>query len=83
MAVRFDPTINLGHVLTFLGFLVTGIVAYSTLEKRVALLEEKTEQAVRQASERALETKDTLRDLKGDIKELTRDVGAALKRQTP
>ena len=25
--VRFDPTINLGHLLTFVGFLATGMAA--------------------------------------------------------
>ena len=33
--VRFDNTINLGHILTFLGFLVTIMVTWSTLDKRV------------------------------------------------
>lgn len=36
----FDPTINLGHVLTFIGFIGTGMVAYATMDKRLAILEE-------------------------------------------
>lgn len=40
MAMRFDPTINLGHVLTFAGFMVTGFAAYGVVDKRVAVLEE-------------------------------------------
>ena len=36
--VRFDNTINLGHILTFLGFLVTIMVTWSTLDKRVVVL---------------------------------------------
>lgn len=40
MAMRFDPTINLGHILTFAGFMVAGFAAYGVLDKRVAVLEE-------------------------------------------
>lgn len=79
MAIKFDPTVNLGHVLTFVGFMASGLIAYSALEKRVALVEEKTEAAVRLATERSQETKDSLREIKADIKELARDVGATLK----
>lgn len=40
MAVKFDPSVNLGHVLTFVGFLLTGFTAYGVMDKRVAVLEE-------------------------------------------
>jgi low affinity Fe/Cu permease len=40
MTMRFDPTINLGHVLTFAGFMVSGFAAYGVMDKRVAVLEE-------------------------------------------
>lgn len=39
MAMRFDPTINLGHVLTFAGFMVAGFSAYGVIDKRVAVIE--------------------------------------------
>lgn len=39
MAMRFDPTINLGHVLTFAGFMIAGFSAYGVLDKRVAVIE--------------------------------------------
>ena len=51
--VRFDNTINLGHILTFLGFLVTITVTWSTLDKRVVVLEE---------SRKAQELRDTGQD---------------------
>lgn len=28
MAVKYDPTVNLGHVLTFIGFMAAGSAAY-------------------------------------------------------
>lgn len=38
--IKFDSTINLGHMLTFAGFLLTIMVTWSTLDKRVVVLEE-------------------------------------------
>lgn len=38
--IRFDGTINLGHILTFIGFLGSGAVAWNAMDKRVVVLEE-------------------------------------------
>ena len=38
--IKFDSTINLGHILTFLGFMVAGLTAWTTMDKRVVVLEE-------------------------------------------
>jgi len=38
--IKFDATINLGHILTFVGFMTAGMVAWSTLDKRVVVIEE-------------------------------------------
>lgn len=38
--IKFDSTINLGHILTFIGFLVTIFVGWQNLDKRVVVLEE-------------------------------------------
>ena len=38
--VKFDATINLGHILTFVGFLLAGFGAWSTLDKRLTVIEE-------------------------------------------
>ena len=38
--IRFDPTVNLGHILTFLGFVVTLATGWATLDKRIVILEE-------------------------------------------
>lgn len=39
--VKFDATINLGHVLTFIGFVIAGFTAWSTLDKRLTVIEER------------------------------------------
>ena len=38
--VRFDPTVNLGHILTFLGFMMAGLAGWNALDKRIVVLEE-------------------------------------------
>lgn len=52
---KFDPSVNLGHLLTFVGFLITIMVTWSTLDKRVVVLEE---------SRKAQELRDTSQDLR-------------------
>lgn len=39
--VKFDATINLGHILTFAGFIIAGFTAWSTLDKRLTVIEER------------------------------------------
>jgi hypothetical protein len=38
--VIFDATINLGHILTFIGFLISGTMMYMSVINRVVVLEE-------------------------------------------
>ena len=38
--VKFDSTINLGHLLTFVGFVLTGFGVWSTIDRRITVLEE-------------------------------------------
>lgn len=72
--VSFDPTINLGHVLTFVGFLVTGFSAYSTLDKRVSLIESQTTVVMDRSREQDTRLKETLAEIKLDVKDLQRSV---------
>ena len=41
--IVFDPTINLGHVLSFIAFLAVGGGAYLNIEKRVTVQEVRSE----------------------------------------
>lgn len=38
--VTFDPTFNLGHILTLMGLMASVWVSWSTLDKRIVVLEE-------------------------------------------
>lgn len=75
--VKFDATINLGHVLTFVGFVIAGFTAWSTLDKRVTVIEEraslqalvdKNQDATLNAS--MAQIKESLSDIKGRIDRL-------------
>jgi len=72
--INFDPTINLGHVLTFIAMVVSVMTAYGLLDKRISVLEEKSNAARMQAVERQSEQKDTLREIKDDIKDLQKSI---------
>lgn len=74
MAVKFDPTINLGHILTFASMVAAVTASYSLLDKRVGVLEERSNAAIVQATDRQTEQKESLREIKIDIKDLQRSV---------
>jgi hypothetical protein len=67
--LTFDPTINAGHLLTFAGFLVTGFLAYATLDKRVTVVEQRTVAAEQRISEQDSRTNITLAEIKRDVRE--------------
>lgn len=82
--LNFDPTINLGHILTFVGFICAGFGAYWTLDKRVSLLEERAIQIEVRLRENNASVKDSLQEIKDDVKDMRRAVesvsGAFVKR---
>jgi hypothetical protein len=72
--VIFDPTINLGHVLTFVGFVATGAIGYFDLRERIAV-QESTVRGV--SSELAAEKERnrlTLDVMREDVREIRRGV---------
>lgn len=79
--IKFDATINLGHILTFIGFIATGIAMWQTMDKRVVVLEEarafQTSTDKRQDS--ALdETKKIVRE---DLKEINSKLDRLIERK--
>lgn len=74
---RFDNTINLGHILTFVGFIATGFTVYLALEKRVTVLETviqyregKDAQYEKQLREYVQESRETVHELRLAIREI-------------
>lgn len=74
MAVKFDPTINLGHVLTFAAMVASVMASYSLLDKRVGVLEERSNAAIAANADRQAQEREALREIKQDIKDLRRSV---------
>lgn len=72
--VQFDPTINLGHILTFLGFLIAGAGAYSNLDKRVTVVEVEKKAAIEHSIEKDSQVKQSIAELRNDIKDVQRSV---------
>ena len=53
--VTFDPTINLGHILTFVSLVVAGFASWSALNTRLSVLEDaRIVQSARDASQDVL-----------------------------
>lgn len=81
--VRFDKTINLGHILTIISFLLLTLTQWNMMDKRVVVLEEsRLTQRERDTSqdtntrEKAQEVKDALRELKTSVEKLGDRMGA-------
>lgn len=72
--LAFDPTVNLGHVLTFVGALVAGVSAYSTLDKRISVIESQTSVVTERTRDQDSRMKETLSDIKSDVKDLQRSL---------
>ncbi len=77
--LKFDPTINAGHLLTFAGFILTGFVGWTALDKRVVVLEEQRKaQEARDTgqdsriTEKFVEIRETMTDIKRTL-EIVRD----------
>lgn len=72
--VNFDPTINLGHILTFAGFMIAGFGAWGNIDKRLTLTEVQSHAVMERTSEQDKRTAEALRELKTDVKDVQRAV---------
>ena len=72
--IVFDPTINAGHLLTFAGFVFLGLGGYTALDKRVVVIEQRTENLDRRAAEQDARLKETLTEIKQDLREVKKSL---------
>ncbi len=79
--VAFDPTINLGHVLTFLGFMATGTVAYFDLRERIAVQEVRIHQIDNEYGAEKERIREALKELRDDVRETRRGVDELNRRK--
>lgn len=78
--LTFDPTINAGHLLTFAGLAVALFIGWSTLDKRVVVLEESRQyQRLRDdtqdnaVTQSLVEIKNAIADVKTGVNELRKE----------
>jgi hypothetical protein len=82
--LTFDPTINAGHIISQLAFLVTLVIGWSTLDKRVVVLEEarKTQAQVDQHQDAMQRSNaDSVRESLQEIKHGVRELNARFERK--
>jgi hypothetical protein len=80
--IHFDKTINLGHLLTIISFLLITITQWNLMDKRIVVLEEfRTVQRERDTAQDAIardkfqEVRDALVDLRRGIEKVADRVG--------
>ena len=78
MGIKFDNTINVSNWLTAISLVIggagVGMTAYSSMDKRVTVLETERINERAMQSERTLNQQATLTEIKADLKELTKAV---------
>ena len=72
--IVFDPTINAGHILTFIGFMIAGLTAYNTIDKRVTIVEQRTQASEVRATEQDSRLKDSLTEIKTDLRDVKKSL---------
>ena len=81
--VKFDKTINLGHILTAASFILIALAQWNVMDKRVVILEEfriaqREKDAMQdlQSKEKFQEVKDALGDLRRSVEKVADKIGA-------
>lgn len=72
--VHFDPTINLGHLLTLISMIGAGALAYSSLQSRLAVHDEQLRGIERAAVVDKAHLTEALNGLREDVKEVKQEV---------
>ncbi len=72
-AVKIDGNININTLITAATLLISGALAYATLDKRITILEQ-------MYMDRTARTEEQMRDLRREVKELTVTLNAIAQR---
>lgn len=72
--IKYDPTVNLGHILTFVGFMLAGFGAWGNIDKRITLTEVQATAALERTTEQDKRMSEVLKELKTDVKDVQRAV---------
>lgn len=72
--VRFDATVNLGHILSLVAFLAAGAAAWSTLDKRVVVLEEARKVQIQRDDQQDAYIRERLEQLQRGVDSIGRSI---------
>lgn len=70
----FDMTINLGHLITLIVFVVTGTSVWNSMNSRQEKIELQQAYMEERMREQEARTKDTLQEIKSDVKTVQRTI---------
>lgn len=77
-SVRWDPTINLGHVLTFISAMVASlsavVLAWSDLRSKDVVHDQRLQSIESKALYEEARSRETLREMRDDIREVRRGI---------
>lgn len=79
--VKFDPTINLGHILTFAGAMLAGFGLYGNIDKRLTVTEMQSVSTVERSVEQDRRMRESVNEIKTDVKDLQRSVNELIRTQ--
>ncbi len=72
--VRFDPTFNSGTIVQIVVICVGGLLAFGAVKEQLATQRTDIENVKSNAVAESLRVKDSITDLKGDVKEVQRSI---------
>lgn len=72
--IKFDKTVNLGHILTFIGFLAAIWSSTMMLHTRLVLVEEKQKMQEMKDAEQDTRGKEVYRDMKEALQDIHRSM---------
>lgn len=71
---KFDPRIDMGHLITFVGMLLSVAAVYNSMDKRLTILEESSRVQASQLSANENRLNTTLNEMKADVRMLQNSV---------
>lgn len=78
--VRFDPTINLGHVLTACGYLAVMVAGYFDLRERLATEQVHRQNLSREMAEEKASNREVVRQVREDMREVRQGINELLRK---
>lgn len=78
---KFDPTINLGQILTIFGFVGSGFIAYNQIDKRISILEDVTKRQVQVDIRQDSEMKDNKMMVRDDLRDINSKLDRIIERR--